>query len=380
MPRTGESYPRSERAAKFDELVATYASRGARQRRQRSIRRVSVACGLATVIASGAILSMSDLGFTTVFTGDDSASEMKNLAEATRLAEEKSRFVAKIAELEGQIELVKAQKQDLENQQVKFAEQSEALARLLNDVGSEQADLEKRQQHGSQLDQEIAAIAAQRKALEQRWTQFEAQGELLAMEIVAVNAQRKELESQRQQIDRQQRELAELLQRAEELYPHNARSADADSAQDSNTTAVNDDTLVHNDDLLMVDNRKLDSMRGGFSTGEGFDVSFGFAQTGSLNGVDQYTNSFKIDSMASGLADVDFSNMNSVLLQNGSGNFVSSGVLDSLSDSFGTVIQNTLDDQLISTTTVYDIDLHNVSDAIQGIYGEQAIIDSLSGY
>jgi len=121
-------------------------------------------------------------------------------------------------------------------------------------------------------------------------------------------------------------------------------------------------------------------MRGGFSTGEGFDVSFGFAQTGSLNGVDQYTNSFKIDSMASGLADVDFSNMNSVLLQNGSGNFVSSGVLDSLSDSFGTVIQNTLDDQLISTTTVYDIDLHNVSDAIQGIYGEQAIIDSLSGY
>lgn len=374
MARTGKPYLRSERAAKLDELVVTYASRGARQRRQRSIRRISFVCGLATVIASGAILSMSDLGITAVFTGDDSATAMKGLGE------EKGRFVAKIAELEGQIESVKAQKQDLEIQQAKFADQSEALAKLLNDVGSEQTDLEKRQQHGSLLDREIAAIAAQRNALEQRWSQFEAQGELLAMEIVAVNAQRKELESQRHQIDRQQRELAELLERAEELYPHNARSADADSAQDSNTTAVNGDTIAYPNNSLMVSNGELGEMRGGFRTGEGFDVSFGFAQTGSLNGIEQYRNSFKIDSMASGFSDVDASNMNSVLLQNGSGNFVSSGVLDSLSDSFGTVIQNTLDDQLISTTTIYDIDLHNVSDAIQGIYGEQAVIDSLSGY
>ncbi|MCP4301530.1 MAG: hypothetical protein GY783_13170, partial [Gammaproteobacteria bacterium] len=134
MARTGKPYQRSQRAAKLDELVATYASRGARKQRQRLIRRISFACGLATVIASGAILSMSDVGFTTVFTRDDSATAVKNLAEATRLAEEKAQFTAKIAELERQIESVKAQKQDLENQQVKFAEQSEALAKLLNDV------------------------------------------------------------------------------------------------------------------------------------------------------------------------------------------------------------------------------------------------------
>ena len=369
-----------DRKAKLDELVATYASRGARRRRHRLIRQVSFVGGLATVVTCSAIVSTLDVRLTTEFLEDDSASENISVAAASRLAEEKAEMAAKFAELERQIESVKRQRQGLEDQQVRFVAQSEALAKLLNEAGAQQTELEKRQQHGSQLDQEIAAIAAQRKALETRWAQFEAQGELLAMEIVAVNAQRKELEAQRRQIDHQRRELAELLEKAEGLYRHDTRSAGADPDEGTSTTAVSDNTIDYSESSLMVDNGELDEMRGGFSTGDGFDVSFGLTQTGSLNGIEQFSNSLRIDSMASGMADANFSDTNLVLLQNGSGNFVSSGVLDSISDGFGSVIQNTLDDQHISTTTIYDFDLHNVSDAMQGIYGEQALIDSLSRY
>jgi len=303
-----------------------------------------------------------------------------SLADADQLAKEKAQISAKFAELERQIDSVKTQKQDLESQRLRIDEQSEALAKLLNDVGSQQTDLEKRQQQGSQLDKEIAAIAAQRKALAERWSQFEAQGELLAMEIVAVNAQRKELEAQRQKIARQQQELAKLLEMAEKLYLLNAKTAASQPGLDSDATDVSDNTIDYTEDSLMVDNGELAEMRGGYRTGEGFDVSFGLTQTGSLNGVQQFSNSLTIDSMASGFSEKDVSDAGIVLLQNGSGNFVSSGVLDSLSDGFGSVIQNTLDDQHISTTTIYDFDLHNVSDAMEGIYGEQALIDSLSRY
>ena len=233
----------------------------------------------------------------------------------------------------------------------------------------------------SELDREIAAIAAQRMALEGRWAEFEAQGELLAMEIMAVNAQRKELESQRRQIDQQQRQLAEMLERADGLYQRNAKSADVvPPLPDATTTSVEKDTFIYTNNSLMVDNSELDSLRGGFSIGDGLDVSFGFEQSGSIDGVEQFRNNFSVGSMATGLSDVDMSNMNPVLLQNGSGNYVSASVLDALSSSFGNIIQNTLDDQVISTTTVLDFSLQNIPGTLQGLVGEQALSDSLGAF
>lgn len=192
-----------------------------------------------------------------------------------------------------------------------------------------------------------------------------------------MNAQRKELESQRQQIDRQQNELAEMLERADGLYRRNTKSDSTETNEETTTAAADEESYTYTNNSLVVDNSELDGMRGGFSIGEGLDVSFGFEQTGSIDGVEQFSNSFTIDSVASGLDNVDMSNMNSVLLQNGTGNFVSASVLDSLSDSFGNIIQNTLDDQLISTTTIFDITLHNVPGTLQGLSAEQALMDSL---
>lgn len=368
-------------ATELDRLVATYAPIGVSQRRKRKIRRGLMAAGCVIVIGAGALLSYSDISLLKGIGGlSPTASATISRSDLDRLNQERAEFTAKIAQLEQQIASVRTQKEDLEAQQAEFAKQSAMLARLLDEAGTEQTSLEMRQQQGSQLDREIAAIAAQRKALEERWAQFEAQGELLAMEIIAVNAQRKELESQRQQIDRQQIELAEMLERADGLNRRNTKSDSTETKEETTTAAADEESYTYTNNSLVVNNNELDGMRGGFSIGEGLDVSFGFEQTGSIDGVEQFRNSFTIDSVASGFDNVDMSNMNSVLLQNGTGNFVSTSVLDSLSDSFGNIIQNTLDDQVISNTTIFDITLHNVPGTLQGLSAEQALMDSLGSF
>lgn len=375
----------TSRALQLDRLVATYAQLGAEQKRQHKKGTVLRIGRSAAIASAGLFLSIAGVSLLQNL-GSVSAPALTTISQSDvdQLVHDRAEFTTKIAKLEQQIGSIQTQKQALELQQAEFVEQTAMLSQLLSEAGTKQTNLEVQQQQGSQLDQEIAAISAQRKALEKRWEQFEAQGELLAMEIIAVNAQRKELESQRRQIDRQRQELAEMLERAEGLSRSNNSNASTAGTEETTgtTAAIADENIfsTYTYDSLVVDTAELDSMRGGFSVGEGLDVAFGFTQTGSVNGVDQFSNSFKIDSVGSGLGNVDMSNMNSVLLQNGSGNIVSSGVLNSLSDTFGNVIQNTLDDQVISTTTVFDISLQNVSGTLQGLHGEQALTDSLGRF
>lgn len=378
---------KSSQAVALDQLVATYAPIGMRHRRRHQLRRNIIATGTAIAMAVGVMLAVSDISLYDYLHGSlpQRVAGMSE-AEAAQLAAERAEFSAKLARLEAQIDGAQTQKLDLEVQLAEFEAQSARLARLLADIDSEQSTLVTSQDQGSQLDQEIAAMAAQRKNIEKRWAEFEAQGELLAMEIMAVNAQRKELETQRQLIQLQRQQLADMLQEADALYRRNVRAAGVEPAQDSSTHATEEravkdnEPFIANPESLMVDNAQLDDMRGGFSIGDGMDVSFGFTQTGSVNGVDQFSNNFSVDSLSSGFDDVDMSNMNSVVLQNGSGNFVSGSVLDSLSDSFGNIIQNTLDDQVISTITTFDISLQNVPGTLQGMAGEAALMDSLGAF
>lgn len=365
-------------AAKIDQLVATYAPIGVQKRRKQRLRRALVAGGVIALIGGGALLSVT--GVPPLPSSDEQVVVENIVHQETldRLARERAEFAARMAELEQQIEGVRTQRSVLEAQQATLAKQGEMLAKLLDNIATEQSNLEGRDHRGSQLDREIAAISSQRKALEKRWEQFEAQGELLAMEIIAVNAQRKELESQRQQIAQQRHELAELLERADQLYHRQStRAIHREQKQQSDEAVEGIDTIARAGELPAMDSEGLDEMRGGFSIGKGLDVSFGYLQTGSVNGTEQFSNNFTIDSMASGVHDVDMSNMNAVVLQNGTGNFVSTSVLDSLASSFDNIIQNTLDDQVISTTTTYDIALRNVPGIVQGIAAEQALMDSV---
>jgi predicted RNase H-like nuclease (RuvC/YqgF family) len=364
----------------IDQIVAEYAPIGVQMKRAKRIQRSCIAAGVIALIGGSVLLSTSTI---TPFSAVDEATSIVNKPgqnDTDPLSKERAEFASKMADLEHQIADIKAQKLELEVQQATLTKHGELLTQLLADTGTEQSNLEKRQEQGSQLDQEIAAMASQRQALQERWQQFEAQGELLAMEIIAVNAQRKELESQRRQIDQQRQELAKLLKDADGLYRQNTRSIERVPTQEPNGTSNSQETIAYDSDFQTMNVDELDQMRGGFSVGDGLDVSFGFTQTGSVNGVEQYTNNFTIDSMANGIDKVDMSNMNSVVLQNGNGNFVSGSVLDSLAHSFGNIIQNSLDDQVISTTTTYDIALHNMPGTVQGMAGEQALMDSLGSF
>ena len=375
-------------AADLDTLVATYAPIGAMQKRSQRWRRATLVGGCAVLAAATAIVGHSYVSIIDNITSRTPTVTVDvNRDEIDRLSDERAVFLERLAELEQQITDVRGQSTALEQQQTEIREQSARIALLLDDVDKDRQQLEFQPEHAARLDEEIRAMAAQREALAERWEHFEAQGELLAMEIIAVNAQRKELESQRRQIDQQQRELAQLLDRAEGLYRRAAGTIDDQFVPETTSTQADTDTytytynsLVADANELIADNGQLDQMRGGFSIGDGLDISFGFTQTGSINGVEQYNNHFSIDSLGSGFGDVDMSNMNSVVIQNGTGNFVSPDVLDSFADSFGSVIQNTLDDQVISTTTIYDISLQNVPGALQGLSGEQALLDSLGAF
>ena len=375
-------------ALKLDALVATYAPIGVQKRQQARRRRGLLA---AAGIASTAVLTLlvavdvSLPGGVTSWFAAPGASLSAD--ELQRLRDEQSLFASRLADLEQGIVEAREQKRLLELRQAELGEQSQRVALLLDQFDSAQTAAPVSQQPDSRLDRELAAMAEQREKLAARWAHFEAQGELLAMEITAVNVQRKELEAQRRQIDRQQRALAELLDRAEGLYRRAAGSVH-EPVQVEPTTATTEATaytytynsLVADANDMVADDGQLDRMRGGFSIGEGLDISFGFTQTGAINGVEQFNNHFTINSVGRGMDNVDLSNMNPVIVQNGTGNFVSPDVLDSMATSFGSIIQNTLDNQEITTTTTYDIALHNVPGTLQGLAGEQALLDSLSSY
>ena len=363
---------------RLDHLVASYAQAGERKRRSQMRRRLVTTLGIVGALSGAAFVHVMEpsLAARAVawLNGDGAA-----VHDVPDYSHDSARFATELAALESRIALASAQTKDLEAERAALKRDRETLLTLLETLDANGSDsVGDGRARGAQLDREIAALAAQRQALEQRWTQFEAQGELLALEIVAVNAQRKELESQRAQITQQQRELAKLIRQAGELYKRNAKTVTVDAA--AQTTAANrfDGGFISTPNSLTVDVGELDEMRGGFSVGDGLDVSFGITQIGSVNGVEQYQNKFSVENLAGGVGSFDPTATGAVLLQNGSGNTVSPGVLEAMSNSFGQIVQNTLDDQTISTTTIYDISLQNVPGAVQGSFGQQALDDSLS--
>ena len=132
------------------------------------------------------------------------------------------------------------------------------------------------------------------------------------------------------------------------------------------------------DGLATVDDSALGNMRGGISIGGDMDIAVGLTRSASINGVEEYSNSFYIDNLNNGVNAAELANVNSVLIQNGAGNVASPAILDALSGNYSTIIQNTLDGQEIATKTVLDISIGNVSSALRGLSAQQAISDSLS--
>lgn len=109
-------------------------------------------------------------------------------------------------------------------------------------------------------------------------------------------------------------------------------------------------------DVVALSADKLDEVRGGFVTDGGLKISFGIERAVYLNGTLVTTTSLNIADLAKisgGQAQVTGTGNDVLaLLQSGTGNVFSPGSISST--AAGTVIQNTLDNQKISTITRVD--------------------------
>jgi hypothetical protein len=106
----------------------------------------------------------------------------------------------------------------------------------------------------------------------------------------------------------------------------------------------------------------LDTMRGGFITPAGLSLSLGIDRTVSINGEIVAHTNFHIADLRNISSDearqVDAALNTGQLVQNGPGNFVLS---DTLAATRGTVVQNSLDGQAISTSTIINSSVNSMS-------------------
>ncbi len=107
-------------------------------------------------------------------------------------------------------------------------------------------------------------------------------------------------------------------------------------------------------EALAMDKARLDTMRGGFTTGEGLKLSFGIERAVYINGNLVTTTSLNVSDLGAGdgrpRAASATVNGSLALVQSGQGNTFLPGVVSST--AVGTVIQNNLDNQKIQHVTV----------------------------
>jgi hypothetical protein len=126
-----------------------------------------------------------------------------------------------------------------------------------------------------------------------------------------------------------------------------------------------------------VDASALGEMRGGVQLPNGMNVAIGLTRTASINGEEQLGSSLHIDDLTAGLSPATLDALRPVVIQNGEGNSVSTQLLDGWSGGIGTFIQNSRDNQEISTATIYDVSIQDVAPTIRDMAASQAVSDSL---
>jgi hypothetical protein len=400
----------------LDALVARYAPVGRRVRRERLVRRSAVAMALPIVAAlgfqawqwgSGLRLAMpsTDTGANSM--ANDAATRVESAlaefrelkaqvsaetgalsAQRQELDQQRRNFEQRSASLMQQLTALNSQGASLASQLRQFEEQRSRLEATLARVDAERRELETRQARAGQatgpgLEQQLADIGRQRRDLEKQQAQARKQGQLLATEIERINSQRLELEKQREAIEQQRAEVQGLLNQIREVGLNRLREKkrsidEANAAAEAVARAEKEQQAASPlAKMAAVNDDKLGEMRGGIDMGGDFTVSIGVTRTGSVNGIEQFASALYVDDLtkvnAGSLVQLD-----SVLIQNGTGNLVTPDTMNNLSQNVATIIQNTLDNQALSAQTIVDVSLQNVGQITQGIAASQAVSDSLS--
>ncbi len=411
--------PATSASADLDALVARYAPIGRRLRRQRLAGRITGALlvpilGIAGFQAwqtgSTPLRTVLDAPTVSPQATDSAARIEQALAEFRKLkasvtasveaqtsalstqraelARQSERFQQQSSLLVQQITEINSQREALAAQSRQFDVQRSLLAEAMAKVDAQRRQIETRQasagQQAPSLDRQLAEIARQRQSLEQQQEQFQDQSQLVALEIGRINAQRLEIERQRKAIEEQRAQIQGLLNQINEVGLNRLRQkvhgapdqdpADVSVARASGTQRSSAPLAT----LAAVDTGVLGEMRGGIDAGQDFSVSVGITRSGSVNGIEQFSSTMYLEDLTRTTGAGLHQQMDPVVLQSGAGNLITLDTVNGLSPNVTTIIQNTLDNQVISTQTIMDISLQNVSTVVQGLSSAAIVSESLS--
>lgn len=134
------------------------------------------------------------------------------------------------------------------------------------------------------------------------------------------------------------------------------------------------------DGWLVLDEHKLDEARGGFITDTGVRIAFGVERAVYLNGTLVTTTTLNVSELgnvSAGHSGTGASGTGNVLLlQNGQGNTFSTAAASN--STFGTVIQNTLNDQNIKSITTINATVNSLQ-VLRGMNLQSALRSAITG-
>ena len=377
-----------------DQIVANYTALGRAQRRKNTKRRWVRASIAASIVTGAAATWLTGLPTRLLETQrTESFGDLRSLvlneldklsAARSELAAERDRFAAKSAELETQLTAFATRQAAIESQQTGLSVQSAELRAALERTDAAREALVAAQARNPGVDRELVAITEQRRALEQQWQTFANQGKQLSTELEALERQRDALEAERATMERQRNDLEALL---------NAAAAGPSAASDTQTAASDTETTASDnqlqnlplprteEDLLFasaVDTADLGEMRAGVELPNGMNVAIGLTRSATINGEEHLASSLRIEDITAGLDPAALDAMRPLVIQNGTNNTLSPDFLSDGSLGFGTIIQNTRDNQEIRTSTIYDVSIQDVGSTIRDMAASQAVSDSMS--
>ncbi|HZF29948.1 MAG TPA: hypothetical protein VE907_12565 [Gammaproteobacteria bacterium] len=366
-----------DREPDVDQLVAAYSALGRRRRaRRRRKRHLAAALLVGLLLAMAAWVWLVWPAFATFGSRDTAALEQLRNGVAAALAElgaarselaaERTWQASASRELEVRLRAVEERYASFESRQTELGAQSARLADGLAKLDSERALLLAAHERGASSERALSQIAGERRALEERRQKSAAEDLHLRDQLDSLGQERRSLESQHDLIDAKRRASdAELEQRGTGPAP----APDPTSAlfEPGNVPLA----------AVAIDAARLGDMRGGVLLGGGVNVAIGLTRSVTLNGEQQYASTLRIDDLGAAVDPAALANVGQLLIQNGPGNSVSNGFLDSWT-GFGTIVQNSLDGQHIDATTVLDISIQNVATAIDGLAASRAVSDALT--
>lgn len=384
-------------ATEVDSLVAVYATIGRKQRVSRKRKLAGTAAAVALVMAGGAAVWKTGFELPLGWLPTQDAGALRSLqarveselgalsAARVELRAERDRFAARIADLEASIAAFDERYAALEGRQTLLAAQSDELEHALAAVDRERSQLlAARERGGAPVEQALAAIGEERQTLESRRVDFEGQRAQLSMELEELERRRHSLEAERAKAERERAQLEAMLESAGRGVPRTLPGLESPAAPAPAPAAVPE---VHAEAApavaepsfvsAMVSPSALADLRAGFITNGGVNIAIGLTRTASINGEQIVSNSLSFDSLGAALQPNALQGLGQLVVQNGSGNSLAPH-LDGVPNSyFGTIVQNTRDNQYIDTATIYDVQIQDVGHALRGFSAMQALGDSL---